>query len=153
MRRCRVLVLLAGAAAVCAGLLGIPGVADAGAVSAVMAAPSAASPWGTPVKVSGLAALRKGGTVEVLSVSCASAGRCRADGFYSDSSGRTQGFAAREDNGVWGKPVQLPGLPALNKLGAAGIDAISCPAPRTCTAGGAYTDRSGHKQAFVTKTS
>lgn len=86
-----------------------------------------------------------------LSVSCAPPGRCWANGLYSGSSRHRQGFVASEDNGVWGKLIRLPSLPALNKGGAAEVGSISCPAPGTCAAGGAYTDRSGHHQGFVTQ--
>ena len=108
--------------------------------------------WGKATRVPGLAALNKGGgQTQVLSVSCAPPGRCWVSGLYSGSSRHRQGFVASEDNGVWGKLIQLPGLPALNKGGAAEVDSISCPAPGTCAAGGADTDRSGHHQGFVTQ--
>jgi hypothetical protein len=58
---------------------------------------------------------------------------------------------ASEDNGVWGRPIQLPGLAALNKGGSAVVGSLSCPSPGTCAAAGAYTDRSGHRQGFVTQ--
>ena len=63
-------------AAAAAGATMVAGSPDVRDVAAVRPAAS----WGTPIKVSGLAALRKGGGVEVSSVSCASAGSCAAGG-------------------------------------------------------------------------
>ena len=149
MRQRRVLVLLAGGAAVCTGSLGTPGAADAWAVPAAMAAVPAASPWGTPVKVSGLTALRRGGTAEVLSVSCGSAGSCAAGGFYLDRHGHRQGFVAVVRNGAWGKAAGVPGLAALNKGGRAEVLSVSCASAGSCAAGGYYAPGHGHRQGFV----
>ncbi|MGH3297350.1 MAG: hypothetical protein ACRDP7_36710 [Trebonia sp.] len=108
--------------------------------------------WGPATKVPGLAALGKGGgQTQVLAVSCAPAGRCTVGGSYIDRSGHRQGFVATEDHGVWGKPIPMPGLAALNKRGSAEVGALSCRPPGACAAGGAYTDRSGHLQGFVTQ--
>ncbi len=99
MRRHRVMMVLAGAAAVwCA------------APSAVIAAPTArAGTWRTAIEVPGSGALNKGGNAEVFSVSCASAGNCAAGGFYKDSSGHLQVFVVSEKNGSWGKLGRCPG--------------------------------------------
>jgi hypothetical protein len=108
--------------------------------------------WGKATGVPGLPALNKGGGItEVVTVSCAPAGSCAVGGFYSDRSHHRQGFVATEHNGVWATPIPLPGLAALNKGGSAVVGALSCPSPGTCAAGGAYTDRSGHRQGFVTQ--
>ena len=107
--------------------------------------------WGKATRVPGLAALNKGGQTQVLSVSCAPPGRCWASGLYSGSSGIRRGFVASEDNGVWGKLIHLPSLPAVNKGGATEVDSISCPAPGTCAAGGGYKAPSGQHQGFVTQ--
>jgi hypothetical protein len=108
--------------------------------------------WGTATGVPGLAALaRRGGQTQVQAVSCTPAGRCALGGSYTGRSGHRQGFTDTERNSVWGTPVPVPGLAALNKGGAAGVGALSCPPPGTCAAGGAYTDRSGHLQGWVTQ--
>ena len=108
--------------------------------------------WGPATSVPGLAALGKGGgQTQVLAVSCAPAGRCTVGGSYIDRSGHRQGFVATEDHGAWGKPIPFPGLAALNKRGSAEVGALSCRPPGACAAGGAYTDRSGHLQGFVTQ--
>ncbi|HEX7994602.1 MAG TPA: hypothetical protein VF506_11820, partial [Streptosporangiaceae bacterium] len=110
--------------------------------------------WGKAIQVPGLAALNKGGQAEVLSVSCASPGRCAAGGFYGNhgnpfdpTSGR--GFVVSEQNGRWGKAVQVPGLAALNKGGNAEVNSVSCAPPGYCAAVGFYTDADGHRQGFV----
>jgi hypothetical protein len=51
--------------------------------------------------------------------------------------------------GTWGTAQQVPGTAALNKGGSANINALSCGSAGNCSAGGSYTDRSGHQQAFV----
>ncbi len=99
----------------------------------------------------GLAALNKGQNAQVNSVSCASAGNCVAGGYYSEKNGRTQGFVAVERNGRWGKATRVPGLAALNKGGRpAAVNSVSCTRTGRCVAGGFYTDRSRHRQGFVT---
>jgi len=108
--------------------------------------------WAKATGVPGLAALNKDGRpTMIMSVSCVPAGTCTAGGFYADRSGRRQGFVTREDNGVSGTPIPMPGLAALNKGGSAEVDSLSCPSPRSCAAGGTYTDHSGHHQGFVTQ--
>ncbi len=52
--------------------------------------------WGTAEEVAGTAALNRNGRAVVLSVSCAAAGRCSADGSYLDGSGRPQAFVVNE---------------------------------------------------------
>ncbi len=47
--------------------------------------------WGQAIEVPGLAALNKGGSAGVGSVSCASAGNCAAGGSYLGGSGHQQG--------------------------------------------------------------
>jgi hypothetical protein len=51
--------------------------------------------------------------------------------------------------GTWGKAEEVPGIAALNRGGDAKISSVSCAGPGTCSAGGEYTDGSGHLQAFV----
>jgi hypothetical protein len=49
----------------------------------------------------------------------------------------------------WGEAREVPGTAALNAGGNAAVNAVSCWRPGDCTAGGFYTDASGHQQAFV----
>jgi hypothetical protein len=54
--------------------------------------------WGDAVEVPGLGALNAGGFAQVLSVSCAPAGPCAADGFYHDRSYRHHWFVVSQRN-------------------------------------------------------
>jgi hypothetical protein len=105
--------------------------------------------WGTAKQVPGTAALNKGGAAVVASVSCAAAGACSAGGYYEDGSGHQQAFAVSETNGTWGTAKEVPGTAALNKGGVAEIASVSCATAGNCSAGGFYTDGSGHLQVFV----
>ena len=105
--------------------------------------------WRTAEEVPGTAALNAGGFASTQSVSCASAGTCSAGGYYTDGAGNRQAFVVSETGGVWGTAEEVPGTAALNQGGGAEITSLSCAAAGTCSAGGAYTDSSGHSQAFV----
>ena len=105
--------------------------------------------WGKAEEVPGTAVLNKGGYATLNVLSCASAGNCSAGGTYSYASGRYQAFVAGERNGTWGKAEEVPGIAALNRGGHAVTGSVSCAAAGNCSAGGFYTDGSGHQQAFV----
>ena len=105
--------------------------------------------WGTAVEVPGTAALNQGGSAEVLSVSCRSAGNCSGGGNYLDASYHVQAFVVSETGGRWGTAVEVPGTGTLNKGGIAEITSVSCPTAGNCSAGGEYEDASHHFQAFV----
>ena len=105
--------------------------------------------WHAAIEVPGTAALNQGGQAVVNSVSCASAGNCSAGGLYRDGSGHDQAFVAGERNGIWHAAKEVPGSAALNGGGDAQIVSVSCASAGTCSAGGLYTDGSGHDQAFV----
>jgi hypothetical protein len=104
--------------------------------------------WGKAIDVPGLAALNKGQSAEVTSVSCGSAGNCAAVGDYTDRRGNGQGFVVSERNGRWGKAIDVPGLAALNTYQEAQVTSVSCASAGNCAAGGYYTDRHG-QQGFV----
>jgi hypothetical protein len=110
--------------------------------------------WGRAIKVPGLGALVTGRSSAVDSMSCASPGNCAAGGVYEDQQLGQQGFVAVENNGVWGRAINVPGLSALNVDDNAGVRSVSCGSPGTCVAGGWYADLSGHHgrhlQGFVT---
>jgi len=55
------------------------------------------------------AALNKGASAAVASVSCGSAGNCVAVGRYADGSGHTRAFVASEANGTWHAAIEMPG--------------------------------------------
>ena len=97
----------------------------------------------------GAAALNTGRNADIASVSCGAAGSCGAGGFYTDRSGHWQAFVASQGHGTWGTAEQVPGTAALNAGEFAATYAVSCVPAGHCSAGGFYTDRSGHQQAFV----
>jgi len=103
--------------------------------------------WGTVIEVPGLGALNKGGYADVFSVSCASAGNCAAGGVVDEPYG--EGFVVSEKNGAWGRAIEVPGLGALNRGGAAEVASVSCASAGSCAAGGFYLDRRGNAQGFV----
>jgi hypothetical protein len=159
MRRRRVLVFAAGAAALLGagppatpGAAGAPAVAagavraagswgrpiEPGAAGGPAAAVRAAGSWGRAIEVPGLGALNKGRNAGVLSVSCSSPGNCAAGGFYTDGGRHQQGFVVGERNGRWGQAVEVPGLGALNKGRWAEVLSVSCASPGSCAAGGYY---------------
>ena len=111
--------------------------------------------WDTAIEVPGLGDLNQGAFpgdgAEVTSVSCTPHGGCTAGGGYLDSSQNPQGFVASERNGVWDFAIEVPGLGALNKGGAAGVNSVSCAPHGGCAAGGVYNDRPNqdHFQGFV----
>jgi hypothetical protein len=107
--------------------------------------------WGKAIEIPNLATLNRGSDVDLVEVSCASAGNCAAGGYYNltrSNDTPTQTFVASESKGVWGKATQLPGLKTLN-FGSSAINAISCPSSGHCAAGGFYDDHSDNTQGFV----
>ena len=104
--------------------------------------------WKTAIEVPGTAALSQGGTAEVTSVSCASAGDCSAGGDYSGAAGQ-QAFVASEVNGHWKTAIEVPGTAGLNKAGVAYVYSVSCAPAGDCGAVGYYTDSSGDGRPFV----
>ncbi|HEV2376661.1 MAG TPA: hypothetical protein VGS19_31370 [Streptosporangiaceae bacterium] len=105
--------------------------------------------WQAAVEVPGTAGLNAGGDAQVNSVSCAPAGNCSAGGFYSDSSGHKQAFVASEVGGTWQAAVEVPGTAGLNAGGDAQVNSVSCAPAGNCSAGGLYSDMSGHGQGFI----
>ena len=105
--------------------------------------------WGKAVEVPGTAVLNTGGDARITSFSCASAGNCSAGGSYKDGSSHFQALVVNEIKGVLGTAHELPGTAVLNGGGDASVRGLSCRAPGYCSAGGYYTDHSGHRQAFV----
>ena len=104
--------------------------------------------WATAKQVPGTATLNKGGTAQLTSVSCASAGNCSAGGYYTDGSNHQQAFVVAETNGTWGNAKKVPGTATLNTGGNARITSLSCASAGNCSAGGYYTNSNG-QQAFV----
>jgi hypothetical protein len=138
-------------ATVCALSAGGIGLATAATQLPAGVQAAAGGTWHTVQQVpgTGTGTLNKGGSAQVQSVSCASAGNCSAGGYYTDRSGHDQVFVVSEVRGKWHTAIEVPGSGALNKGGHANLSSVSCASAGNCSAGGYYTNRSGHAQAFV----
>jgi hypothetical protein len=123
------------------------GAAAAGAQARAAVRADSGGTWGIAQEVPGTSTLNAGGFAVTRSGSCASVGNCSAGGFYTETSGNHQAFVAGEANGTWGMAKEL--APAFNTGGFAVTESVSCNSPGNCSAGGFYTDGSGHQQAFV----
>ena len=110
--------------------------------------PNAGGGWGTAIEVPGTASLNAGGQANVYALSCASTGNCSAGGYDIDGSGHGRAFVADEVSGTWGNAVEVPGSGTLSGVLAV-VQSLSCASAGNCSAGGYYTDGSGHEQAFV----
>jgi hypothetical protein len=104
--------------------------------------------WGNAQEVPGSAALNTGGSAQVTSVSCASAGNCSAIGFYGDSTGSTQMFTVGETGGTWSNAAEIPGTAALN-ANIASAASVSCDSAGDCGVIGSYVTSGGIDHAFV----
>jgi hypothetical protein len=86
----------------------------------------------------------------VAAISCPQAGQCVLGG-------QTGAYPSiRTERGVsWGAPLILPGITTLSKRSDATLDALTCPTPGNCVAGGSYYSRVGnalgqpYQEAFV----
>jgi hypothetical protein len=94
--------------------------------------------WGSAEVVPGSEELNAGGSAQVNSVSCVSAGDCTAGGNYTDAGGDVQALLVTESGGTWGTAEELPGSGALNTSGDATVATVSCPSAGNCGLGGAY---------------
>jgi hypothetical protein len=105
--------------------------------------------WRQAEEVPGTAALNAGGLAGINSVSCASPGNCSAGGQYTDLAHHKEAFVVEEVRGTWRQVEEVPGMATLDKGANATIYSVSCAPTGNCSAGGLYTDVSGHQQAFV----
>lgn len=91
----------------------------------------------------------------VNSVSCTAPGECAAGLVVpvADSStpaGRSEeAFVADESAGHWGTPQPVPGIQELNAGNFAIVNSVSCRAPGSCVAGGAFEDSRGVEHPFL----
>jgi len=142
----------AGTAADAGAATGTGAAAGAGARATVSAAAQGGT-WGTAAEIPGSNRLNHGGTATIGTVSCASSTNCGAGGSYTSGFSSTapilQAFVVNKTANIWRRAAEVPGTAALNTGGNAKINAVSCPGPGDCTAGGYYTDSAGHQQALV----
>ena len=104
--------------------------------------------WGTAIEVPGAAALNVAGDARLFDISCPTAGFCAAAGFYRDGELDGHGFLVSEKNGVWGKAMKVPGVPAVSG-GFSVVDFVTCTKPGWCTAAGTDDDFHENPHAFV----
>jgi len=110
--------------------------------------------WGSLQVVPGSGALNVGGSAQVTSVSCPSAGNCTAAGSFGLRAPETsEAFVVSEIHGTWGSAIELPGSAALNAGRYGEIDSVSCASAGNCSAGGYYTGKSGAVQGLVARQS
>jgi hypothetical protein len=106
--------------------------------------------WGTAIEVPGYATLNPDGWSPFpVELSCLSAGNCSAGGSYGIAFNEQQAFVVSEVHGTWDTAEKVPGTAAINASTLASITSLSCASTGNCSAGGYYTDSSGHQQAFV----
>jgi hypothetical protein len=105
--------------------------------------------WDKAIEIPGSAIPGRVGFADASSVSCRAAGDCSVGGGFTDRAHTAQPFVASENNGTWGKAIEVPGIAALNVGGAGRVGSLSCGAVGDCSAGGDYQDGSGHLQPFV----
>jgi len=148
----RMLYACLGLVSVAALVAGGPVHASTAAAPHVAAAAASSGTWGDAEEVPGIAALAADGSSYPLSLSCGAAGNCSAGGYYTtfvNEPGPQGAFIVSEKSGTWGTAAEVPGTAALNRGGLAQLASVSCPSAGNCSAGGYYTDGSGHQQAFV----
>ncbi|HEY6790036.1 MAG TPA: hypothetical protein VI365_22280, partial [Trebonia sp.] len=110
--------------------------------------------WGTAMPVPALTAAAL--FAEVTAVSCAPATtaaaresglNCVAAGVSQLPAGTSVGFVLAEVHGTWRAAQPVPGLGSARP--GSTVTTVSCPSPGSCGIGGYYSDKSGHRQAFV----
>jgi hypothetical protein len=100
--------------------------------------------WGKAKEIPGLAALTKGSTAEIYSISCSSAGNCSGGGYGENSSFREIAFVVTETGGRWAAAEREPGISSLSPAGDSALNQISCRSAGHCTAVGYGVDSSHH---------
>jgi hypothetical protein len=121
---------------------------DASSHQQVFVADERDGTWGTAQPVPEMSMLKATSSF-AHSVSCASPGNCTIGGTYADEQKKEQVFIEDEVNGIWGTPQQVPGTGALNVIGIARVNRVSCATAGNCAAVGYYTDRDGLRHAFA----
>src|SRR5262249_21694817 len=86
--------------------------------------------------------------VDLLSVSCASAGNCTAVGAYTDSSTNQQGLLLIQTSGHW-PAAQAPVPPGAASDPPADPNSPPCGSAGNCTAVGDYLGSPGHRQGLL----
>lgn len=96
--------------------------------------------WGNATELQGVPALDTGGIADVA-LSCPATGSCAlAVDYYQNTpfDSPIGAFVAMEQNGTWGNPQAIRGLPNSGVNVAVHVNALSCPAAGNCAIGGYY---------------
>ncbi|MFL5830956.1 MAG: hypothetical protein ACJ76X_13660, partial [Solirubrobacteraceae bacterium] len=106
--------------------------------------------WGAGVEANLPGDASTSPNVDLISVSCASAGNCTAVGGYDDSTGNPEGLLLTETPGVWAAGVETV-LPLDVSTSNPNVDltSVSCGSAGNCSAVGSYADTSDNTQALV----
>jgi hypothetical protein len=148
---CALVVLGAGSASAAERVLS-GGHAMSGGHSGV---PVASMSWGAGIEavLPANAAEEVGhGGAAIESVSCPSTGNCSAVGWYTDSSGKTQGLLLTETAGRWATGVEavLPANAAPSPaIPGAFVRFVSCASAGNCSAVGTYADSSDSQEGML----
>ena len=93
---------------------------------------------------------RRGTALITATAAClalaAGAGAAAANAATAKASSTAQATAS---SGHWTAAVPVPGLAALNVGQNAALNDIACASGGNCAAGGTYTDKAGHNQAWI----
>ncbi len=88
--------------------------------------------------------------VQLLQVSCASAGNCAAVGGFQDPGGNPVGLLEADTDGSWGAAApNLSQVPSAAASQNEQVRSVSCPSDGECTAVGYFKDGSGTFQALL----
>ena len=104
--------------------------------------------WGPAFDVPGLTKLNGRHMSSLTTISCSSKGNCSAGGYYGNGNHQIA-FIVDEKDGIWGTPMAIPGLVALNKGHTSYMQTISCVSIGNCGGSGTYSDAAGNAQSFL----
>jgi hypothetical protein len=105
--------------------------------------------WAAGVEASRPANAGRNPDVQLVSVSCGSAGNCSAVGGYKDSSDHSRGVLLTEKSGRWARGVEAS-LPAgAGTPRRVALFSVSCASAGNCTAVGLSQDSENHLQGLM----
>ncbi len=110
--------------------------------------------WGKPRNFPRINALSTHQQAAITSISCHTRRDCTAAGFYYTTGQHDTVFAFREQKGVWGPVIPIPGMETLAppiSTSDITINSLSCPSQGNCTVGGDFAniDNSQQMQPYL----
>jgi hypothetical protein len=94
--------------------------------------------WSRATIPRGVAALNRGNSAQLDSVSCTAGQHCSAIGWYTTASEQTKVFIVRQSNGQWSPAFTISG-PAIPRGNAIITGTIACASAIDCVASGTYS--------------